>query len=354
MERKTYCDYLRVAATFAVVVLHVAASKWSAADVNGTTWKAFNFYNSAVRWGVPIFIMISGSLFLNREIRIKSIYSKYVPRMLAAFITWSLFYVLTSPDALQNGLLSAIREHWKEIALGHYHMWFILMISGIYMAMPIFKRIVSDETAAKYYLLLAFLFTFALPWVTNLLTDFAADKSGTLSSAIGIFNTDIKALSMEVVMGYGFFFVLGYYLDRIDLSRRARIVIYMLGIIGFIITVLADLKLSIMTQQPVLKYYDNFSVNVLLEAVSVHTFFKYREYNAEKINSLAAVLSKYSFGAYLIHVFFLDTASQRFGITTLSFNAIASVPVISCAVFVLSMTVSAILNHIPVIKKYCV
>ena len=64
MERKTYCDYLRVAATFAVVVLHVAASKWSAADVNGATWKAFNFYNSAVRWGVPIFIMISGSLFL--------------------------------------------------------------------------------------------------------------------------------------------------------------------------------------------------------------------------------------------------------------------------------------------------
>jgi len=35
-------------------------------------------------------------------------------------------------------------------------------------------------------------------------------------------------------------------------------------------------------------------------------------------------------------------------------NAWISVPVISIIVFVVSMGVSAILNHIPVIKKYCV
>ena len=68
MERKTYCDYLRLIATFAAVVLHVAASNWYSTDVNGLEWQSFNFYDSVVRWGVPIFVMISGSLFLSREI----------------------------------------------------------------------------------------------------------------------------------------------------------------------------------------------------------------------------------------------------------------------------------------------
>ena len=78
MERKTYCDYLRLIATFAVVVLHVAASNWYSTDVNGLEWQSFNFYDSVVRWGVPIFVMISGSLFLSREISIRKIYSKYI------------------------------------------------------------------------------------------------------------------------------------------------------------------------------------------------------------------------------------------------------------------------------------
>lgn len=60
-------DYLRVLATFAVILLHVAASKWNYADVNGLEWQTYNFYDSIVRWAVPFFVMISGSLFLPRD-----------------------------------------------------------------------------------------------------------------------------------------------------------------------------------------------------------------------------------------------------------------------------------------------
>lgn len=91
MERKQYCDYLRVFATFAVVVLHVSATNWYITDVNVMEWQAFNFYDSIVRWGVPIFVMISGSLFLGRDVSLKKIYSKYILRMVVAFVFWSLF-----------------------------------------------------------------------------------------------------------------------------------------------------------------------------------------------------------------------------------------------------------------------
>ena len=75
MKRKVYCDYLRLVATFAVVFIHVAASNWSNVDVNGMQWQVFNIYDSLVRWGVPIFVMISGALFLNRDVPIQNIYS---------------------------------------------------------------------------------------------------------------------------------------------------------------------------------------------------------------------------------------------------------------------------------------
>ena len=136
MERKTYCDYLRLIATFAAVVLHVAASNWYSTDVNGLEWQSFNFYDSVVRWGVPIFVMISGSLFLSREISIRKIYSKYILRMVIAFLTWSIFYALMTPEYFENGMLYGIKTHIDAMVSGHYHMWFVLMIIGIYMCIP--------------------------------------------------------------------------------------------------------------------------------------------------------------------------------------------------------------------------
>lgn len=93
-DRTVYFDYLRVSAAFAVMIVHISAQNWYVADVNGSGWKMFNFYDSIVRWGVPVFVMISGSLFLSRDIPQEKIFSKYVLRMVTSFIAWSFIYTL--------------------------------------------------------------------------------------------------------------------------------------------------------------------------------------------------------------------------------------------------------------------
>ncbi len=75
IDRTVYFDYLRVVAILAVVFLHVSDSNWYTTDVNGLQWQTFNFFNGITRWGVPVFVMISGSLFLNREVSLKRMYS---------------------------------------------------------------------------------------------------------------------------------------------------------------------------------------------------------------------------------------------------------------------------------------
>ena len=93
-KRIVYADLLRIIATFAVIVLHVSASKWYDTPVKDFNWQIYNLYDSLVRWAVPIFVMLSGMFFLNPEkfIPTSNIIKKYIFRILLAIIVWGLFY----------------------------------------------------------------------------------------------------------------------------------------------------------------------------------------------------------------------------------------------------------------------
>ena len=93
-NRTYYLDCLRVLATFSVMILHISAQNWYSTDVISFEWNVFNFYDSIVRWTVPVFVMISGALFLDREHTVQQLYGKYIFRIVTAFIFWSVAYAL--------------------------------------------------------------------------------------------------------------------------------------------------------------------------------------------------------------------------------------------------------------------
>ncbi len=354
MGRRVYYDYLRVIATFAVVSAHVLASRWYSADVNGLEWQAYNFYDSIARWSVPAFVMISGSLFLNREIPIKKIYSKYILRMVIAYLAWSIFYSLMTPEYFEDGFIEGIKTHFVAMLSGHYHMWFILMIIGLYMCIPFFKKIIADNSTMKYFLVLSFMFSSMIPWCIQLFKDYLVENNELLADFVNLAYSHTLTMSMNMVLGYSFYFVLGYYLDKTELEKKYRMLIYFLGVLGFAFTVLVDLNLAIKAQQPCSTYYESFNVNVMLEAICMHTLFKYHEFKNERLNSFITVISGYTFGVYLIHPFFVEKLSLYFNFNTSSFNAVASVPIVTLSVFGCSLLVTIVLNHISRIKKYIV
>ncbi len=222
------------------------------------------------------------------------------------------------------------------------------------MCIPFYKKIIEDRRIMQYFLLLGFLFAFLIPWCIKLIEDYTVEGNELYENIVAIANSYLSNIGMNMVLGYSFYFVLGYFLDSIKLDKKQRLVIYILGVIGFAFTILVDLNLSLKLQQPCGNYYDYFNVNVLLEAIFIHTFFKYRKYENNSVNSLIVKLGRYTFGIYLIHVFFIEKLSSEFNFGTLTFNSVASVPVISCVVLIISLIVSAVLNHIPIIKKYSV
>lgn len=341
--RKEYCDYLRVFATFAVIVLHVSAQNWYTADVNGFAWQVFNVFDSIVRWCVPAFVMISGSLFLNKQVALRTLYSKYILRMASAFFVWSSFYAIQMNAPLLDKVLA--------VAQGHYHMWFILMIIGIYICLPLIKPLVETDCRTKYTLAISFVFAFILPEVFVLVGDFGNEYMIRFASAINAANDD---MNVNIVLGYTGYFILGYFLDRTELKKRQRIGIYVLGLLGAIFTILADAIVAVKTQTYCSNYYSYFSVNVLLETIAVFTLFKYAKFNNTKLNQLIKPLAKYSFGAYIVHAFLIEQLDYQYGFNTFSLTPIAAVLSISIIVFLLAFLISALLNHIPVLKEYIV
>lgn len=341
-NRIVYFDHLRVAATFAVIILHVTSQLWPTIGTNEFGWKVFNFFNSIVRWGVPVFVMMSGTLFLGREIPMKKIYSKYILRMVISFVIWSGIYAAISEGDVKAKLYLFIQ--------GPYHMWFILMIICLYISIPFIKPIAKNDKTCRYYLILAFLFAFLFPQIMMLTYDFYSD----LYKSMLIVNNAVNSMNMYIVLGYTSYFILGYYLNKTELTKKQRIIIYFLGVVGFASTLFLDLLVVLKTQQGFERYKGNFNVNILFESIAVFTWFKYKNFNRRGWNKFMKKLSKYSFGAYLVHVLVLDQLNVRLGLSTMRFGPILTVVCTGIAIFIISFSVSAVLNQIPVVRKYMV
>ena len=82
-NRNIQYDLLRILAAFSVVMLHSAAQHWYDLPIDSLDWKVVNAYDACFRFGVPIFVMISGAIFLDplRELDMRRLYRHNILRL---------------------------------------------------------------------------------------------------------------------------------------------------------------------------------------------------------------------------------------------------------------------------------
>lgn len=345
MERKriAYLDSLRVVAILAVIMIHVAAQNWYSQDVNSAAWKTFNFYDSISRWSVPAFVMISGALMLDKDISIKKLYTQKIPRLLIAFLFWSLVYALIMGGGVETVLINMVR--------GKSHLWFVYMIVGLYICIPILRKIVEDRRITVYFLAASLVLSFGVPFVLQVLTDFGGE---TVKAWTKAFKEAYDDMRITVIGGYAACYVAGYYLHKTQISRRLRMVIYAMGLLGIVSTIFLSLHISLAQGTPVGSYYADLNLNVIVASVAVFVWFEYNAPSADRINGIVGRLSVCSFGVYLVHILVLESLKKHLGLDTLSFSPVLTVPIITAVVFLISSAISEIIGKIPILKKYIV
>lgn len=347
-NRIEYFDGLRAFATIAVIMLHVCAANWYTWPVTVSSWITCSFYDSVVRWCVPCFIMISGALFLDKKINLKRLYSKNIFRIVVAFIFWSAIYTFV-PSLINNG-----ENKLLTFLEGHYHMWFLFTIIGLYIISPIISGVKGNINALRYTIVFMFISAILIPNAVAILGLFMPNFSVTLGQYLGKFG---GGGSEFFNVRFIFYFVLGYYLNSINLSRKMIILIYIFGILGFITTIVCTIYYSIRTNTPNDFFYAYLSINVLLESIAVFVFLKYN-FNLKNFGKTARTIiifiSKYSFGIYLVHPLFIEQAKYHFNFTMLPFSSVIGIPILTVLYLTLSVVAAYILSKLPGIGKLIV
>lgn len=312
-------------------------------DVNSYTWQVFNVYNNMAGWMIPMFVMVSGALFLAKKQSVKEIYKRKILRIISAFLVWATAYAfITRVHTPEMSIGATV----KMIFGGYYHMWFLFMIVGLYMVAPFLEKFVESEDLIKYFLLLTLVFTFIIPQFIDYLSFFSEVMSDSASRLLAKMN-------FHFTLGYVGYFVLGFYLNKIVVKKSIKKWIYIAAIFEFLLSITLSAFISAKLGHPYV-VQSVFHINVLLESIAIFVWFKDHPVPDNTfLKKWIKKISKYSFGIYLAHpmvISFLDWI----GLNTLSFNAALSVPVICIVVFIVSFILSAVLNRIPFVKEYIV
>lgn len=345
-ERLIYPDILRIVSVFGVLVIHSISIFWDHIPVKTGSWAAFACIDSIFRFVVPVFVMISGMFMLSpeKDRGIKNLYSKNILHILTSFIFWSFLYALFKNIPTNPEISFSIKDFILSFIKGEYHLWFLFMIAGLYIVTPILRKIVNDKKLTEYFLVIWFVFC--------LFANFAK-----LIPHFG--NTIFEVLEkfkMSVAIQYSGFYILGYYLNKHPLNKKFRVPVYILGFLSIAFTALATIYSSfrLLSEQTV--YFDYLLPTTLFSSCSIFIFVqnacKNRSFS-EKKNRIIAALSKYSFGVYLCHLIVIKTF-KRLDIIKLDLPYLVIFLIVLISTAIISTIASAILNHIPVLKKYIV
>ena len=343
--RHYYFDFLRIISAFAVMMLHLASIGYYNSDVNSFEWKIFNFYHGGLTyWSVPVFVMISGSLFLSRDISAKKMFSKYIFRMILAFVFWSSFYALLLSYLRQQN----IADFLSNFIIGHYHLWFLFMITGLYMIVPFMKKIAESEQLTKYFLILALFSAFVIPQSISLCRIFSKQYDYVLGKAFGNFYLSFAA-------GFSGYFLAGYFLNTHKITLKHECLIYIAGAAGILISVFLSEYASLNSNMPVQTFCLPLSIGIMAESIAIFTFCKKHVHQKLAKSGFIRALSKYSFGAYLVHAAVIGILKKIPIVhNMLMSNPLVFLPLTALIVFIISFSISALLNHIPVINRYIV
>lgn len=349
-------DILRIIATFCVIIIHVAAEyKWNE-SVYSNKWFSAIIYDGISRWSVPVFIMISGVLFLNsgRADNVKNIL-KSIIRIITAFLFWTVMHVMF--DYIQNSSMG-LADIMFGLIRGHFHMWFLFAIVGLYLVAPILKYIALNEKICKYFLILSLVCAFLIPsFIEGLLCINNILNNSYMQSFVSAIEANWYDMHFSIPTDYAVYFVLGTYLYNIKQTKRQQRLIYLLSILSFICVVTLTIGISRIQGDTYSGVFSYFNIFVLFESIGIFTFIVEKTRTIEADSKPAEMLGRMSdccFGVYLMHMILLYYIEKCLGVNITAMEPAIFIPLLSFVILVVGICVTGLIKCIPILKKYIV
>ena len=340
--REIYGDILRIIAAFSVVFQHTASSAWYSLNPTQNSWLVLNFFNSSARFGVGIFVMLSGAFLLSPEKNYspEQILKTKVPYLLKLIVFWVIFY----------GIFQLFIQgfSWKEFLTvpllaftkPQTHLWFLYMLAGLYLFTPALRIFTTHESEKMLRLTLIMLVIFGMcvPTISHLIKRFA----------------DIQVYSLLTIQGttsYLAYYLAGLYFSHFSISNRSKKWIYAFAFLSFIISFIGSTYLSLVRNSPDEFFLGNMRPTNFIMVVAIFIFFKDFSDKLNVSSKFITLCSRTTLGIYLIHPVFLKIF-YGLKLQLISPTPWLNVPLTAVSIFLLSFIFVFILKKVPFLKKF--
>ena len=316
-NRIVFLDYLRVVACFMVILVHSIEPFYLGGD--GTYIASHNdalivtLLDSLLRSAVPLFVMASSYLLVPVKADTATFYRRRAERVVIPFVVWSLLYAIVP----FWGMEADVADNLKTLSLNFLptsgHLWFVYMLLGVYLIMPIISPWLERVSArGERYFLALWLLATALPFLRLM----AATMRGTEEVWGEASWNEFGAL--YYVSGFIGYVVAAHYIrQHIDWGvKRTLLVALPLLAVGYIATALPFYQ-QIPTTYPVNdtielavsmeRSWCFATTGVALQTIALFLLFKLITKPC-RIYPIFRRVAELSYGIYLIHIFVLVAA----------------------------------------------
>lgn len=345
-NRNFTLDILRVFACY--LVIHQHASEFfyigeNAAVVTGDNTFRIGIMTSLARISVPLFVMISGYLLLPKKTTTEEFLKKRFTRILYPFIVWcilyAVYYVFTKDETWTQALIHIINIPVNfGVEVGH--LWYIYMLIGLYLLVPILSPWLNSCTKKELqgYLILWGATTF-VPYIHLIFPQILGECFWNPTPALYYFS------------GFAGYLILGYYIKRFGVPSVINSLILIIAgyaATAFIFCSRINTALTI----PELELSWGFcTINVALLTWGTFSLFTHIKWNGNgKTGKLITDISAKSYGMYLAHIMFLNLFFKV--ISPYFENVYISVPLISVCTFVSVYLTIKLLSYLPKSKYW--
>lgn len=332
--RKNYISVLNVIACFFVVVLHVNSDFWNySSDLR---WMSSNIVECIGYCAVPIFFMISGANLIGYEEKYntKEYIKKRIKKTGIPYLAWTIFgivfLIITKKINIDSLCISYLIDGIANSKFVDVY-WFFIPLFGIYIGIIFCSLIPIGKRKRAYGALIL--------W--------SGITMSVLPTIFKIINIEYNYnLCAGLVNGYLIFPLIGYWVDNYDIKRKSRILIYVLGIMGFGIHFFGTaFESNAGTVSLLFKGYTNFPA--ILYSAAIFVWFKYHNNYNEKIIKIVNAVEKRTFGVYMIHIFIVKICIK---IGLINENLIAKL-IASVGIFLGTYIVVYAMQKTPILRK---
>ncbi|EDU4718403.1 acyltransferase, partial [Salmonella enterica subsp. arizonae] len=253
---------------------------------------------------------------------IKSFYLKRFINIIVPFIIYSFlhFLIMNRDSTLSINICS---DYFLKILNGSLsvHFWFVYVIIGMYLFTPVFSYIInsiSDRTLNLSFIALL------IAYLINMYS-------------INLTIINIKIFEIPYLNYWYLYFFIGGYIGRkkFTMSKEAALSFIFLG---YALTAVSIYKTK---DYPHLMPFDA-GINMIILSTSIFLFFARTDFTVSRGVTLIPLISKHTYGVYLIHMAILNVIYIYFMTRNIVYNAFMMI----CACFIISLIISYVTDNI--------